>query len=230
MDFSSLEGIRTVPTRASTPTGTDRVKDINDLGQSDFMTMMLAQLKMQDPFKPTDNGEFLVQMAQLSTATGVTDLKSSIESLGADLRANQILGASTLVGRDVVVPAGTMRLGAGESVRGQVTLPGNADQVTVELLNASGETVQRQNLGSRGAGVAEFAFNGQLAAGAALPAGNYTLRVTSSSGGKSETLNADVKAAVRSVSIPAGSSEPQLHVQGMGTVGLSSVRQIGQSA
>ncbi len=96
MDFSSIEGIRGVP--SGSPAG-GKTKDMNQLNQTDFMTMMLAQLKAQDPFKPTDNGEFLAQMAQLSTATGVAEVKDAITSLGDSLRSAQILNASSLVGR-----------------------------------------------------------------------------------------------------------------------------------
>ena len=36
------------------------------LGQEDFMRILLAQLQFQDPLKPVDNQEFVAQLAQFS--------------------------------------------------------------------------------------------------------------------------------------------------------------------
>ena len=43
----------------------------SDDKQDQFMTLMLTQMKNQDPLKPMENGEFLAQLAQFETVTGV---------------------------------------------------------------------------------------------------------------------------------------------------------------
>ena len=48
------------------------------LGQSDFLKLMTTQLQNQDPFAPMDNGDFIAQMAQLSTVTGIQEINNSI--------------------------------------------------------------------------------------------------------------------------------------------------------
>ena len=47
-------------------------KDSSVLGQAEFLKLMTAQLQNQDPFAPMDNGDFIAQMAQFSTVTGIT--------------------------------------------------------------------------------------------------------------------------------------------------------------
>ena len=48
------------------------------LGQSDFLKLMTTQLQNQDPFAPMDNGDFIAQMAQFSTVTGIQEVNTSI--------------------------------------------------------------------------------------------------------------------------------------------------------
>ena len=52
-------------------------KASNDtLGQSDFLKLMTTQLQNQDPFAPMDNGDFIAQMAQFSTVTGIQEINA----------------------------------------------------------------------------------------------------------------------------------------------------------
>ena len=46
------------------------------LGQEDFLKLMTTQLQNQDPFAPMDNGDFIAQMAQFSTVTGITEINN----------------------------------------------------------------------------------------------------------------------------------------------------------
>src|SRR5687768_6194672 len=79
-----------------------------DLGQEDFLQLMLTQLKNQDPFKPMESGEFLGQIAQFGTVQGLAGLQTSFDSLSASLVSNQALQASALVGRSALVETSTM--------------------------------------------------------------------------------------------------------------------------
>ena len=61
-------------------------KDVNKagsdrLGQSDFLKLMTTQLQNQDPFAPMDNGDFIAQMAQFSTVTGIEEVNQSLKNL-----------------------------------------------------------------------------------------------------------------------------------------------------
>ena len=55
----------------------------NTLGQEDFLKLMTAQLQNQDPFAPMDNGDFIAQMAQFSTVTGITEINNNLTNLGS---------------------------------------------------------------------------------------------------------------------------------------------------
>ena len=57
------------------------VERTSSLGQDDFLKLLTTQLQYQDPMKPMENGEFLGQMAQFSTVTGITEMQTSMESM-----------------------------------------------------------------------------------------------------------------------------------------------------
>lgn len=51
------------------------------LGQSDFLALMSAQLKNQDPTKPVDNSEYVSQMAQFSQVSGLGEISAKLDTL-----------------------------------------------------------------------------------------------------------------------------------------------------
>ena len=94
----------------------------DELGQAQFLELMTAQLQYQDPLKPMENGDFLGQMAQFGTVSGINDLNTTVSSMNASFQSNQALQASTLVGRRVMVPSQTAFLKDGEPLIGSVDL------------------------------------------------------------------------------------------------------------
>ena len=63
------------------------------LDQSDFLVLMSAQLKNQDPTKPVDNSEYVAQMAQFSTVSGIAQSNTTLDAIAAKLDA--LIAAST---------------------------------------------------------------------------------------------------------------------------------------
>ena len=68
-----------------------QAKRRDELGQEDFLTLMITQFRNQDPFEPMDNGEFLGQLAQFSTVNGIESLNSSFSGLSSAMQDNQAL-------------------------------------------------------------------------------------------------------------------------------------------
>jgi flagellar basal-body rod modification protein FlgD len=82
------------------------------LGKDDFLQLLVAQLKHQDPMKPMEDKEFMAQMAQFSQLEQVTNMASALERLSFSGQAAQSLG---LIGRTV-----EWRTAAGETQSGVV--------------------------------------------------------------------------------------------------------------
>ncbi|MDM7321939.1 MAG: flagellar hook capping FlgD N-terminal domain-containing protein, partial [Gammaproteobacteria bacterium] len=123
------------------------------LGQSDFLKLMTTQLMNQDPMAPMENGQFLGQMAQFSTVSGIQSLQASFEKLATALQTNRVLEASTMVGKKVLVEADRAELGPdGAGLKGVVEVPEGVSTVQLTLRDAQGAVAWQLTLDAGGAG------------------------------------------------------------------------------
>lgn len=198
----------------------------NSLGQEDFLKLMTTQLKNQDPSKPMDSGEFLSQMAQFGTVQGIKDLGAAFWVLSDSLYSNQALQASSLVGRQVLVPGGEAVLPESGSLGGAVDLPESVSQLNIGVYDQSGQLVQTLQLGPQAAGLMSFDWDGLGADGERLPPGTYELRAEGMVGGTTQALDVLIRGVVESVTLPQFGGPMRLQVNGLGSVDFSAVRQI----
>ena len=197
------------------------------LGGTDFLTLMLAQLKNQDPTSPVDSNTFLNQLAQLSEVQGISSLNTSFGSLSSSLTSSQALQASSLLGHQALVNSGTAALTANGTVTGAVTVPQTSSQVLLTISDSSGALVRQINLGAQSAGLTGFTWDGKEGNGSQAPAGTYTLSAQYAGATKGSTAATTlVNGTVESVSMGAGSTGLTLNVSGLGSVPFSSVQQI----
>lgn len=201
-------------------------KDASGLDQDDFMKLMLQQLKSQDPLNPTDNTEFISQMAQLTSVSGMSEMNANLASLTDSLYSAQLLDASSLIGKSVLVDSEQIALPASGSVQGQLTLPVSANAVNIEILAPSGEVLGKLPLGPQSAGAVPFSWDGVASNGERLPPGNYGIQASYRNGNDTEALGTQIRASVQSVSLPANGGSARLQLDGLGSVALSQVVEI----
>src|ERR1700723_1417617 len=139
--------------------GSPAAPSATSLGGADFLTLMLAQLKNQDPTSPVDSNTFLTQLAQLSEVQGITSLNTSFSTLSNSLTSNQALQASSLLGHQALVNTSTATLAAGAPMTGAVNVPQTTSQVTLSITDSNGNVVNQINLGAQSAGLANFSWN-----------------------------------------------------------------------
>ena len=201
-------------------------KDNGRLGQEDFLKLMITQLQNQDPFEPMDNGEFLGQIAQFGTVSGIEELQQSFKDFSQSIQSGQALQAASLVDRAVVVPADTITLDPEFGQWGSVNLPASATDVTISVHDQAGALVRRIPLGPQSAGDVEFAWDGLTESGELARPGTYEFRAQATGAARTESLEVLLASRVNSVSID-NNDGLTLHVQGLGEVNFSQVRRIG---
>ncbi len=73
-------------------------KDQTTIDNDDFMTLLFAQLKNQDPMKPMDSSEMMSQIATLNSLNALMAIKDSINSLND---SQTLSYASSLIGKTI---------------------------------------------------------------------------------------------------------------------------------
>ncbi len=197
-----------------------------DLDQADFIELLVAQVKNQDPTKPMDPSEFMNQLAQFSAVNGIQDLNTSFNSLSGQLTSEQALQAAGLVGRDVLIPGGEATLFEAGSISGQITVPQSASNITLKMINDRGVEVRSMALGSGESGELQFKWDGFEDDGSTAPAGRYRLVAEGYINNEQQAFTVAVESNVSSVTLGQDNASTQLNLAGGGSVSLNEVLEI----
>ncbi len=191
------------------------------LGQEDFLKLMTAQLKNQDPMKPMENGEFLGQMAQFSTVSSIGEMSKQLQSLSEQFVANRMLSSGSLIGRQVLSEGNVGELGDGLPLDGVVRLTEPVDGAVVYVRNAIGQIMETFELGPAGKGDYPFSWDGALPGGVNALPGQYKVDVAVTRAGKTESARALLYTPVSSVTM--NGQDVVLNLQNGASVPLSQV-------
>lgn len=197
-----------------------------DLDQQAFLNLMVTQLKNQDPTKPMESAEFLSQIAQFGTVNGISGLQKSLTTMATALSSSQALQASTMVGRDVIIPRDNFSLKAGSKAPVSAVLPSNASNVNISISDSSGQQVFHTSLGAKSAGNLHYDWNGLRDNGQAAASGEYTVKISAVIDNVSTALTPAVTARVDSVTLGRNGLPPTLNVDGYGAVDMADVLEI----
>ena len=217
------------PTSANTASGTTTGSTVagTSLGGTDFLTLMLAQLKNQDPTSPVDSNTFLSQLASLSQVQGITQLNTSFSALSGSLVSNQAMQASSLLGHQALVGSTTATLGSGAAVTGAVKIPQTTSDAVLNISDSSGALVRQIDLGAQASGLANYSWDGKQADGSQAPPGQYKLSAQYAGAANGSTAATTyVNGTVQSVTMGAGTTGLTLNVSGLGSVPFANVLQI----
>ncbi len=195
-----------------------------DDAQNRFLTLLVTQLKNQDPLNPMDNAQLTTQLAQISTVDGIQKLNTTLQSLLSSYALTQSLQATGMIGQDVLVPGSTLTLAGGKAMGG-VELAQPADKVVVTISDASGNVREQVDLGPKEAGVSAFEWDGDTPDGTAGD-GAYTFTVTATRA--NAAVGATPLAYGRVTAVAPGSPGAQVTVGSLGSVSLSDVKQVVQ--
>ena len=186
------------------------------LGQSDFLKLMTTQLQNQDPFAPMDNGDFIAQMAQFSTVTGIEEMNSSLGKLVEEFDQARIATASNL-------PGNIGRPDQNGELYGVLDLP--EATIKTELIYRDADTnseLFRDELGPKGSGLVGFKWDD-------IPQeileNNKRIKIEAwiDSGNGPEQLSPSIYSKVISASVGAGDSKQVLlNIEDYGELDVSS--------
>ncbi len=162
------------------------------LGKQDFLTLLVTQLKYQDPLQPTENTEFVAQLAQFSNLEGTQNINTSIEDLGKQITsmvdgqagsATTISNASAtnLLGKFARVTAKDIAYVSGQSKAVELSVHTDAGvDPVLSILDKDGNIMNVMTL--QAGADAKVSWDGTRMDGKKAQTGNYSLKVTSRDG------------------------------------------------
>jgi flagellar basal-body rod modification protein FlgD len=145
------------------------------LGKDEFLTLLVTQLRNQDPLNPLEPHEFAAQLAQFTSVEQLAQLNSGVAAQlqGAQLSLlmNQAAFSASLIGRAVVATGDQVEIPAEGAGRLRVDVGGGGGRATLRLLDATGREIARRDLGQVPPGAQTLELPGDL------PPGVYACRV-----------------------------------------------------
>ncbi len=220
--MTTVDNSTAVSSALSQTQGSSTSNRFANLGEDVFMQLMITQMQNQNPLEPMSNSDFLAQLAQFSTTSGVQQLNNSFSGLQTSLQSYQALQASGLIGRQILVNTDSGVLGTDTPLEGKVALPSSTSHLEVDILDSSGQVVRHMNMGSQDSGPINFSWDGMSDDGEQMPPGVYKVSATASIDDQQTALATATYLPVDSVNLAAGvGQEVQLNVAGLGSVGMS---------
>lgn len=187
------------------------------------MTLLVTQMKNQDPLNPMDNAQVTSQLAQLSTVTGIDKLNNTMEALIGSVQSSQSMQASGMIGRVVLTEGNNVDLFEGDSLFA-VDLPASADNVKVTIKDADGVIVREMSLGKQPFGLLELNWGGETNSGEIAADGRYFYEVSATSA--SGTINTVPMAYSMVNSVSNSADGIQMNLSNLKTVSLGEIKQV----
>jgi flagellar basal-body rod modification protein FlgD len=170
---------------SSTDTNTGKKDDI--MGKEDFLTLLVTQLKNQDPLNPDDPTEFTAQLAQFSSLEQLFNMNESMENLVTSNSNSDRLSTLQTIGKNVVYQESAFSFD-GDPVEVGYQLDGKATEVHLAI-QRNGSTIRVLNGSDLEKGNHFLTWDGLDENGLPADPGDYKV-VVSATAGEDESIAA----------------------------------------
>ncbi len=212
------------PLATSTTSASGKSRD--ELGQEDFLRLLVAQLKNQDPVNPVENNEFLSQIAQFSMVSGIEGLGTSFGGMETNLFANQAMQSAQLVGKEVLVDNANIAFTSGDSVHGLLNVDSTVFNLNIQVREEAGGLIRTISLGTAKPGSHEILWDGTDESGEPAASGSYVLEAVAEIDGTPVSIPVQLFQRVASASIDHSSGNVSLNLGNAESVSFNQVQKI----
>jgi flagellar basal-body rod modification protein FlgD len=214
---------------ASSATTAPAAATSGTIDQGEFMQLLVAQLKNQDPTQPVQGTEFVTQLAQFALVQQSSSQTQMLTNLSTQLTGLSNNQSADLVGKTVTVSGNSVTFNGTAATPSSVTLGSAAASVTGTITDSSGNVVQTLNLGAHAAGAMPIPWDGHDSSGGTVPIGNYTVSVSATdASGQSVNVSQNTTGVVQSISYAQG--YPELTLASGAQAPISQLVSVGTSS
>ena len=157
---------------SSTATVTDS-SSATDLSAEDFLTLLLAEIELQDPTEPLDNAEMVSQLTGYSQLEELTNISDQMESIADAVSSSSAASGLDYIGKSVEAEGSSLVKSEDDISSMSFTLAGDAASVTINIYDADGNIVNTVSLGGLDEGSYAFDWDGTDADGNTADDGTY---------------------------------------------------------
>ena len=86
--------------------------------ETKFLTLLMTQMKNQDPLNPMDNAQVTTQLALLNMASGIEKLNAAFGQLLSGYNDSMSMQSAAMIGKNVLVAGNNLPLSKGQAVAG----------------------------------------------------------------------------------------------------------------
>lgn len=148
-----------------------------EIGQEEFLSLLMTQMSNQDPLNPMETEQFMAQITQMNALQQQIDMNDKLDQLILAMGSLANENAVGLVGQEVVAAGNTFTHEEGESQEIGFDLGRQAKGVTVSIYDDNGRLVRVVEGGERLAGLGRVTWDGLDDDGNPVPDGTYTFQV-----------------------------------------------------
>lgn len=149
-------------------------KGNSKMGKEEFLTLLVEQLKHQDPLNPMDDKEFTSQLAEFSSLEQLTSINDGIAALANRTVQEEMVDASSFIGKEVRAVGDNLSIRPDGSVSGMFyNLKNDAEHVYLNIFDENNNLLRTVQMGAQAAGEHKFEWDGKDWKGNTLPEGQY---------------------------------------------------------
>lgn len=200
----------------------------NQLGKDAFMTLLLTQMKNQDPTNPLKSHEMAAQLAQFTQLEKLNNINDGIAGMRKDNEPDHNFQALALIGKTISTDNSKVGRTDTESTHAiRFNLGADAQSAKMVVKDASGNPIRTVDFKNLKTGKNELEWNGQTDEGAKAPVGDYTISIAATgSNGRGVAVEMKTEGVISGVNFtPHG---PQLLV-GKQTISMADVKTIKET-
>ena len=226
MSVNSLFPTTTSATAANAAAAANSANSNSLISENTFMKLMVQELQNQNPLDPMSNTNFIAELAQFNSMNQLTSMNSTLKSLVSSQNQAALGNAVNLIGKTVQANGNSFGFTKGSTANLNYSLPQNANSVSLDVYDSSGNLVYNTNLGQQNSGSQSFNWDGLESGGSPAPTGSYSFSVNATdASGNPITATTYSNAAVMGLTT-SNSGAVELELSNGSTVPLSSVTNV----
>ena len=206
--------------------GASRDNKGDALGKADFLLLLVTQFKHQDPLNPMDDKEFVAQLAQFSSLEQLMNMNTSMDSLTAATKDQQMMNAANYIGKDVAAAGNSISKKDGTVGKFYWAVGSDMAKGAIFVYDSEWNQVYGEELGPRSANTTyTFDWAGRNFMGALVPDGVYYIRL-SCEDASGQVLLVDTRVTGRVEGVAAEDGETYLRLDDGRVIALRNVKEI----